>query len=1438
MKHLYFQKNAFALLCLLLALNSIAQPGCPSISAGSNVTLPCGTTCTNLTATYFQAGNTTTYTVSQIPYTPFSYTGGTSVLVNQDDIWSCPISLPFTFCYFGQSYNQFVIGANAVVSFTPKGTCVPPLFYPSCTWPINAAIPSALPTDMQNTIMAPWHDIDPSVGSGTIKYQVIGTAPCRILVVSWYNIPMFSSSCNNLIATSQVALYETTNVIEMYIANKPSCPTWNSGYAIQGIQNQNGTVAYTVPGRNYPTVWTAQNDARRFTPSGPSIVSVQWLQGGTQISNTATVQVCPTAPTTYTAQATYTPCTGGTPVVVSSNVTVSPGGSLNASIASSQNVTCFGGNNGSATASVSGGVAPVNYGWSTGSSNLTINNLTQGTYTFTASDGTGCTTTNSVTITQPTQITFNAPTIQNIGCDPSVLGSITANPTGGNPPYTYSWTKQPGGQTYTGQTISNLQAATYNVTVTDNSNCTGTATYSVTQVQQLNFSLSSTNVSCNGGNNGTATATVSSGTPPYQYNWNNTGNVPNNTATGLSAGTTTVTVSDANCTASATISLSQPAALQLNPPVIQNISCGTGTGSITASATGGTGTLTYSWTKLSNGQTYSGASISNLTADTYNLTVTDNNNCTVTASYQVTQNAGVAFTQSSTNVTCFGANDGTATITITGGTPPYQYNWNGTGNTPNASLSNLGAGTVNVTITDANCSATATFTITEPPALTVALQNQTNVTCFGGNNGSLTVSASGGSGTFSYQWSNGATGSTASNLTANTYTVIVNDGACTVSDSYTITQAAQLVLNQPNIQHVGCTGATTGSITANASGGTPGYTYNWVQQSNGQTYTGQTITNLNGDTYNLTVTDNSGCTVSNNYQLIQVTPLSFSTSFSNVSCNGGNDGAAIVTVNTGTAPYQYNWNGSGNSPNSSLTGLSAGIVNVTVTDVNCSGTATFTITEPTALVINLINQTNVSCSGANDGSLTVAASGGTPGAAGTGYTYAWSNGQTGASATNLGANSYTVVVADGNSCTASQTYTIVQATPLTVSITGTDATCYQGANGSANAVATGGVTPYDYLWNDGQTTAAAVALTGGTYSCIVSDVNGCTASSSILINEPPDLVINTQTTAVLCAGDENGTITVFAVGGTSPYSYSATLDFANFVFATNGIIQDLAPGSYSVIVSDNNGCTKTVVAVVPDAATDAFTITTDSTSCYGPNFNDGAIHVVPTTALNAPFQYSVDGGFQQFSGDFYFLSAGTHSITVTNANGCITTLQAVVHQPLPIIAQVTPDSLILALGASGQVLVTYQNASNVNYNWNPPTGLSCSDCANPTVLVYGRNNYTVTVSSQANAACYATATLLVDVLPELPIYIPNTFTPNGDGNNDVFQIYGQGIKTIDLKIFNRWGELVYKSNNQFDGWDGTYKNQLQLPQVFTYHAEIIFLNNKKIEKAGSVTLVR
>jgi hypothetical protein len=289
--------------------------GCPEIDAGADITLPeCFDPCTNITleAEFFETGATTSYTVCGIDYAPpYPFNTGTAIFINQDDVYGDVVNLPFNFCFYGNTYNQIVVGANGLVSFNTAYANA------YCPWAFTATVPSAaLPL---NAIFGPYHDIDPSV-CGNVRYAILGAAPCRVFVVNFDQVCHFS--CNSLISSSQIVLYETTNAIEVYVANKPTCAGWNGGRAVIGIQNAAGSLGLT-PDSRQTGPWTANNEAWRFTPDGASIVTVNWYsQADGFIGSGASIEVCPAeAVQSFVAEAVYARC-DGTQITVSDAVNV------------------------------------------------------------------------------------------------------------------------------------------------------------------------------------------------------------------------------------------------------------------------------------------------------------------------------------------------------------------------------------------------------------------------------------------------------------------------------------------------------------------------------------------------------------------------------------------------------------------------------------------------------------------------------------------------------------------------------------------------------------------------------------------------------------------------------------------------------------------------------------------------------------------------------------------------------------------------------------------------------------------------------------------------------------------------------------------------------------------------------------------------------------
>ena len=369
------KSNSVFIFMFFMSIGAFAQgPGCPNVNAGPDVELDCGDPCTDLNATFLETGETTSYEITSIPYDPpFPATGGTPVSVNTDDVWSPVIPIPFDFCFYGVAYNEMLIGSNGVITFdlvnnTPSGYCA---------WSFDESIPDA--NLFLTTIFGPYMDIDPSVGgSGQINYTVFGDAPCRTMVVNFPDIPYFS--CNSLSMTTQIVIYETTNVVEVYLEDRSDqCPNWNSGNAVIGVQNQTGTDGFTPPGRNTGN-WAASLEAWRFTPNGPSNVEFSWLDSnGDVIGTDPAINVCPVDQTTvYTAQAIYTNCNGDI-ITETDDVTVTKVTSFTVDLGGDQDF-CDVASYVITAEIINGDPATATFLWSTGETTQSITVTTTGDY--------------------------------------------------------------------------------------------------------------------------------------------------------------------------------------------------------------------------------------------------------------------------------------------------------------------------------------------------------------------------------------------------------------------------------------------------------------------------------------------------------------------------------------------------------------------------------------------------------------------------------------------------------------------------------------------------------------------------------------------------------------------------------------------------------------------------------------------------------------------------------------------------------------------------------------------------------------------------------------------------------------------------------------------------------------------------------------------------
>ena len=1171
--------------------------------------------------------------------------------------------------------------------------------------------------------------------------------------------------------------------------------------------------------------------------------------------------------------------------------------------ASSTNPTCFGGTNGSATATPGpSGVGPFTYSWNSTpvQTTQTATNLPAGTYTVTITDFNGCVSTATVTLTNPPVMT--APiTSTNVTCNGGTNGSANVNPTGSVGPYTYSWNSTP---IQTTQTATNLPAGTYTVTVTSAAGCTVTNSVIITQPTPITVTTTTVNATCSL-LNGSATANPVGGVGPYTYSWNTTPVQTTQTASGLGAGVYTVTVTGVGgCTATATATVTSTGSITATATGT-NVSCFGGTnGSATVTPLGG-GPYTYSWNSTPV-QTTSVAT--GLPAGNYTVTV-NSSGCITTATVTITQPPLLTATNSQTNVTCFGGNNGTATVTPAGGTGPYTYSWNSTPIQTTQTATNLPIGTYTCTITDfKGCTTTQTVTITQPTQIVVTT-TVVNTTC-GLPNGSTTANPVGGVGPYTYSWNSTPiqTTQTATNLLAGVYTVTVTGtGGCTATATSTILNTGAPTVTIPTQVNVSCFGGTNGSANSNVVGGVGPYTYSW---NSVPVQTTANATNLPAGTYTLTVTGSNGCSSTATVTITQPTQLTAAITTTNVSCNGGNNGSAIVTPAGGTGPFTYSWNTTPVQTTSTAVTLLSGTYNATVTDVNgCTVVASANISQPNALTLVIGSSTNPNCFGSTNGSITVTANGGT-GA----YLYSINSGpnQVSPTFTGLGANNYTVVVTDANGCTANVTTTLTQPTAITAVPVITNVTCNGSTNGQITLVVNGGTGPYTYNWSNGGTTNPLTGLGAGTYSVTITDVNGCTlVLTNLIVTQPSALTVNPSALPpTICIG-QSSTLNSNPNGGTSPYTFFWT----SGAITQNTTVNPVVTTTYTVQVTDANGCTATgsvTVTVNPPltgsttatppticmggsstlnatinggtggpynfswspggGSGSSITVSPVTTTTYTVTMSDGCspnitatvtVTVNPspvitytttglsgcepltvtytnTTPNSSSCVWNIDGvPYNSCIVTQTFPVQGTYTanLTVTDANGCSATGTNVIANVYPMpIAQFVPNPNMTNIMAP---IIEFNNLSSVGtYQWNFGDG-GTSTQLYPTHTYGDTGTFTVQLIVTTSHGCVDTAYGTVYISDVFSVYVPNTFTPNGDGRNDYFTPIVTGAEFFEFWIFDRWGELIYDSSKLGTPWDATYKNVLVQQDVYVWKLHIKEKDSAKThDLIGHVTIVK
>ena len=763
-------------------------------------------------------------------------------------------------------------------------------------------------------------------------------------------------------------------------------------------------------------------------------------------------------------------------------------------------------------------------------------------------------------------------------------------------------------------------------------------------------------------------------------------------------------------------------------------SCGENNGVIGLNVSGGTPPYTYQWNTGQNT-----ASLNNLSAGFYAVTVTDAFDCSNNTQTSISASQNVAITDVNLVSASCGQNNGSALLSVTGNNLTYQWSHNGTLNSPLAN--GLSAGIYSVTLSDNNnCSDEISLTINNNDGLELNVVQQNNASC-GESNGNVQVAASNFFGSVNYNWSHSAVlnSSVATNLAAGIYSVTATDSNnCSDIVVITINESEAPTLIALTSENATC-GENNGSLSVIASGGTGNLSFFW---SNGLGFGSNQQNNLAAGIYNITVTDDANCSFTASGTVIGISgPTINDISISNAAC-GENNGSIFIdaTIANGTLNYEWSHNAILNTP--FINNLSAGDYTVTISDssqncqivesINVSGTADISAT---------INQNPATCSLENGTALAVATGGTAP------YSYVWSNNTTSNFVNNLSAGLHTVTITDNNGCVLVETIAITSENPFSINVFVDNATCSQ-ANGNAILSLNNGTAPYDVLWSDGQTGTTASNLTSGTYGVTVTDANGCLdIKNNILVaNQNSNLSAEISFVEAASCGENNGSISIEILDGTAPFD----INWSVLAPLNSSSLTNLASGNYAVTISDDWGCETMLTAEVPLIEPMNLVAENTSTICEE---NNGSANVL---ILGGVEPYNILWSNDDTTADINNLNDGNYTVSVTDAFDCLATASVQVTSASIPIVNFEADTLFISMG---EIILLDATTENVFYEWN--TGET-----NNIISVQEIGTYSVTVTDQTSN-CVSVAEIVVasdgvgvydrNMLFEWNVY-PNPFT--------------------------------------------------------------------------------
>ncbi|MEM6348439.1 MAG: gliding motility-associated C-terminal domain-containing protein [Bacteroidota bacterium] len=901
-----------------------------------------------------------------------------------------------------------------------------------------------------------------------------------------------------------------------------------------------------------------------------------------------------------------------------------------------------------------------------------------GNYTLTIIDGAGCSHIEAFSIQEPQPLQLQLQQQQNILCGGSATGSISLLANGGTPNYQYSV----GGAFQANATFTSLLAGSYQVIVRDANNCADTINVTLTENPPLSALVDSIGtVSCAGGNDGSVRLGGSGGLGnAYTYSLDGTNYQAAIDFAGLTAGNYTAFVQDSvGCVSTLPFTVTEPAPLTFNPILTDEIDCfGNANAAFFVQANGGVGPYQYA---LQNGPLTTDSTFNNLSAGTYLITVEDANTCITTANFSIAQpNLLQLGTDNVQMVDCYQNASGSVDLGANGGTSPYQYALAGQPFSSNDLYAGLPAGNYLFVVQDTNlCLDTLSLTITEPDSLAAAVINRVDVDCFGTPSGQLDVQGTGGTLPYQFTINNGPLQNTGqfTGLFAGFYTLAITDAnGCDASVDTILTTPTGLAIGILQQQNIDCFGNNNGALSFQAVGGTAPYRYT----TDGVNFSpiGQDLINLPPGADTLLAYDANDCLVPIPYLISEPPAISFQIdSLVNINCFGDSTGLISLQASGGVTPYQFQLNGGPFQTDSLFSGLGAGIYQLIVQDDSaCTATIDTVLSQSDLLVLQADSVVMIDCWANNTGFVELGITGGLGPFQTQIDTFPFSNALT---YPNLVAGDYQFTVVDSFQCSDSISLTITQPDSLILSVReNSPVLCFGENTGFINLSTQGGTLPYQFQNNGGplQTDSLFDLLSAGVYNFSVTDSQGCTATVTDTVSEPPLLEANPLLTDVRCYEEGNGSIEVQTTGGILPYLYS--LDGG--VLQSGNNYNSLVPGTYNIVVTDSNNCSVLLESLVinqPDSL--IVTLSGQNISCFAGS--DGQIEADITggnggntilwNVASLPANPNIDS-----------LIAGTYLIEVTDSLGCVDTSSLSLTQP---------DTLVMAQGEIVEAFCDWEN---------------------------------------------------------------------------------------------------------------------------------------------------